>query len=85
MVDGRRAFTHERLRKARPSLSQLASEGTAFTHLDPVLTEAGPFRAREPPHVARPRTRMLYSARPSAGCGPHARTPPRRDKAAMRF
>ncbi len=42
VIDGRRVFTHERLRKARSSLSRLVSEGTLFTYLDPELTEAGP-------------------------------------------
>lgn len=42
VIDGRRVFTHERLRKARSSLSRLVSEGTLFTYLDPALTEAGP-------------------------------------------
>ena len=42
VVDGQRRFTHERLRKARSSLSSLVSAGTLFTYLDPVLTVAGP-------------------------------------------
>ena len=42
VVDGRRVYTHERLRRARSSLSRLVSEGTLFTYLDPALTEAGP-------------------------------------------
>lgn len=42
LVDGRRAYTHERLRKARRSLSSLVSAGTLFTYLDPELTKAGP-------------------------------------------
>ena len=42
VIDGRRVFTHERLRRARSSLSRLVSEGTLFTYLDPELTEAGP-------------------------------------------
>lgn len=42
MIDGRRAFTHERLRRARSSLSRLVSEGALFTCLDPELTGAGP-------------------------------------------
>ena len=41
-VDGRRVFTHERLRKARSSLSRLVSQGTLFTYLDPALTAEGP-------------------------------------------
>ena len=41
-VDGRRQFTHERLRKARSSLSRLVSRGTLFTYLDPGLTPGGP-------------------------------------------
>ena len=42
VVDGRRVYTHERLRKARSSLSRLASQGTLFTYLDPELTREGP-------------------------------------------
>ena len=42
LVDGRRVYTHERLRKARRSLSSLASAGTLFTYLNPELTKAGP-------------------------------------------
>lgn len=42
LVDGRRVYTHERLRKARRSLSSLVSAGTLFTYLDPELTRAGP-------------------------------------------
>lgn len=42
VIDGRRAFTHERLRRARSSLSRLVSEGALFTCLDPELTGAGP-------------------------------------------
>lgn len=41
-VDGRRAYTHERLRKARSSLSGLVRAGTLFTYLDPGLTAEGP-------------------------------------------
>lgn len=41
-IDGRRVFTHERLRKARSSLSRLVSQGTLFTCLDPALTAEGP-------------------------------------------
>ncbi len=42
LVDGRRVYTHERLRKARRSLSSLVSAGTLFTYLDPELARAGP-------------------------------------------
>lgn len=42
VVDGQRRYTHERLRKARSSLSSLVSAGTLFTYLDPSLTAAGP-------------------------------------------
>lgn len=38
VVDGRRQFTHERLRRARSSLSRLVSQETPFTYLDPALT-----------------------------------------------
>lgn len=42
VVDGRRVYTHERLRRARSSLSSLVSAGTPFTYLDPALAKAGP-------------------------------------------
>lgn len=42
MVDGRRVYTHERLRRARSSLSSPVSAGTLFTYLDPALAKAGP-------------------------------------------
>lgn len=42
VVDGRRVYTHERLRWARSSLSSLVSAGTLFTYLDPALAKAGP-------------------------------------------
>ena len=42
MVDGRRVYTHERLRRARSSLSPPVSAGTLFTYLDPALAKAGP-------------------------------------------
>lgn len=44
-VDGRVAYTHERLRKARRSLSTLINKGTLFTYLDPELTKEGPLPA----------------------------------------
>lgn len=47
VVDGRRVFTHESLRRARSSLSRLVSEGTLFTCLDPELTGAGPLRSTD--------------------------------------
>jgi len=42
MVDGRREYTHERLRKARRGLAALSNAGTLFTYLDPGLTVEGP-------------------------------------------
>lgn len=39
VVDGRRACTHERPRRAH---SSLVSEETLFTYLDPALAKAGP-------------------------------------------
>ena len=42
LVDGRRVYTHERLRKARRSLSSLVSAGTLFTYLDPGLDQGRP-------------------------------------------
>ena len=44
-VDGRRVFTHERLRKARRSLVSLVNAGTLFTYLDPCLCAEGPLPA----------------------------------------
>lgn len=41
-VDGRRASTHERPRKARPSLSRLVSQGALLTCLGPELASEGP-------------------------------------------
>ena len=48
LVDGRRVYTHERLRKARRSLSSLVSAGTLFTYLDP--------GSRRPARSLRPTT-----------------------------
>ena len=42
VVDGRRVYTHDRLRRGRSSLSSLVSAGTLFTYLDPALAKAGP-------------------------------------------
>ena len=42
VVDGRSVYTHERLRRARSSLSTLVNKGTLFTYLDPALTAGGP-------------------------------------------
>ena len=42
VVDGRSEYTHERLRRARSSLSTLVNKGTLFTYLDPALTAEGP-------------------------------------------
>lgn len=41
VVDGRSVYTHERLRRARSSLSTLVNKGTLFTYLDPALTAGG--------------------------------------------
>ena len=41
-VDGRRVLAHERLRKARSSLSRLVSQGSLFTYLDPELASEDP-------------------------------------------
>ena len=43
--DGKYGWTHERLRKARSSLSRLVSQGTLFTYLDPDLVHEGPLPA----------------------------------------
>jgi hypothetical protein len=42
ITDGRRAFTHERLVKAKNSLTALVNQGTLFTFLDLELTADGP-------------------------------------------
>lgn len=42
IVDGRRQYKHERLRKARRILEALCREGTLFTYLDEELLEKGP-------------------------------------------
>ena len=42
VIDGRSQYTHERLRRARSSLSRLVSAGTLFTYLDPALAAEGP-------------------------------------------
>lgn len=41
-LNGKRVYTHERLRKARSSLSNLVSKNLLFTYLDPELTREGP-------------------------------------------
>lgn len=41
LVDGRRQLTHERLVKARDSLTRLINRQVLFTYLDPVLAEDG--------------------------------------------
>lgn len=42
IVDGKRVYTHERLRKARMSLSRLVSSQTLFAYLDPTLSAEAP-------------------------------------------
>lgn len=42
VVDGRKVFTHDRLRKARRGLVKLVNAGTLFTYLDPALCAEGP-------------------------------------------
>lgn len=37
-IDGKYAFTHEKLRKAKGSLNRLINTGHLFTYLDPLLT-----------------------------------------------
>lgn len=44
-IEGRKVFTHERLRKARRSLVKLINDGTLFTYLDPVLCVEEPMPA----------------------------------------
>lgn len=38
-IEGKKVYTHERLRKARRSLNKLINQGTLFTYLDPELTK----------------------------------------------
>ena len=42
LQDGRMAYTHERLRRARRALATLVNAGTLFTYLDPSLAAEGP-------------------------------------------
>lgn len=42
IVDGKKVYTHERLRKARRGLVKLINEGTLFTYLEPELCLEGP-------------------------------------------
>ena len=44
-ANGRRVFTHERLRKARRGLVSLINAGTLFTYLDPELAAEAPLPA----------------------------------------
>lgn len=41
-MDGRKVYTHERLRRARTSLSSPVSAGNLFTCLGPAPAKAGP-------------------------------------------
>jgi hypothetical protein len=45
IVDGKKAYTHERLRKARRGLITLINQGSLFTYLDSKLTVEGPMPA----------------------------------------
>ena len=45
IIEGRRVYTHERLRKARRGLNGLMNQGTLFTYLDPILSKDGPLPA----------------------------------------
>lgn len=45
IVDGRRVYTHGRIREARSGLTRLVSKGVLFTYLDPGLTAEGPMPA----------------------------------------
>ena len=45
VVEGKKIFTHERLRKARRSLVNLINAGTLFTYLDVSLCAEGPMPA----------------------------------------
>ena len=66
-VDGRRQFTHDRLRKARSSLSRLVSQGTLFAYLNPNLTAEGPL----------PRTKQRDRGRGQRAAPGHAQEPSR--------
>lgn len=45
IVDGRKVYTHGRIREARSGLTRLVSKGVLFTYLDPGLTAEGPMPA----------------------------------------
>lgn len=45
LVDGRREYTHQRLRKARGGIDKVLRQGTLFTYLDDALTRKGPLPA----------------------------------------
>lgn len=45
IVDGKKVYTHERLRKARRGLVTLINQGTLFAYLDPKLTAEEPMPA----------------------------------------
>ena len=45
LVEGRMAYTHRRLREARPALVRLVNAGTLFAYLDPALCAEGPMPA----------------------------------------
>ncbi len=42
IINGKKCYTHERLRKARSSLSRLINKGVLFNYLDSHLTKEGP-------------------------------------------
>ncbi len=45
LIDGRREYTHQRLRKARGSINRVLDQGAMFTFLDDGLTGDGPLPA----------------------------------------
>jgi hypothetical protein len=45
VVDGKRVYTHSRIREARSGLIRLVNKGVLFTYLDPELTAEGPMPA----------------------------------------
>lgn len=64
VVDGRRVYAHERLRRARSSLSSLVSAGTLFTYLDPALAKVGRPAAVDQQHD-RGRGELAAEGRPA--------------------
>lgn len=68
MQDGRLVYTHERLRRARSSLSRLVSRGALFTYLGPGPDRGGAAAANQRPD--RGRGQRPAQGRPAQPPGP---------------